>query len=296
MIKLFCDMGADIPKNLIEKYDITVFTMAISDGDNEYILGENIDRLKVFKEMKEGVVFNTSQVTYKDYYDKFKQEVSKGNEVLYISLSSGITGTYNTAIMAKNAVLEEMDARIELIDSFNAVFGYGSMVIKSAKMIRENKSLDEILKLLNFLKKHIRYAFTVEDLKYLYRGGRLSKTKYFLGNLLNVCPILDVSKEDGTLRVVDRIRGKKNLNKKLFENVKSHIADIDVLKKQTLFVFHGDCENKALELKEFLQNELDVDDVKIYTVEAVIGCHTGPDIFAVCYLDELYGKYDKFEA
>ena len=73
MIKLFCDMGADIPKNLIEKYDITVFTMAISDGDNEYILGENIDRLKVFNEMKEGVVFNTSQVTYKDYYDKFKE-------------------------------------------------------------------------------------------------------------------------------------------------------------------------------------------------------------------------------
>lgn len=293
MIKLFCDMGADIPKNLVEKYGVTVFTMAISDGEKEYILGKNIDKYKLFEEMKKGVKFNTSQVSYKEYYDSFKEEILKGNEVLYISLSSGITGTYNTAVMAKNTLSEEYgSARIEVVDSLNAVFGYGSMVIKIAKFIKENKTMDEVLEFAYFLQKHIRYVFTVEDLKYLYQGGRLSKTKYLLGNLLNVCPILDMSKEDGTLRIVDKVRGHKALKKKMLQNIQNHAKD---LKNQTIFVFHGDCEERAIELKEYLKTELENEDIVIYGIDAVIGCHTGPDIFAIGYLDELYGEYDKFE-
>lgn len=293
MIKLFCDMGADIPKDLMEKYNISLFTMIISDGDNEYILGKNIDRIKLFDEMKKGTKFQTSQVTYNEYYNTFKDTVSSKDDVLYISLSSGISGTYNSAILAKNAVLEEFkDANIYVLDSFGATFGYGFLVLKVAKMIKDGESIEEILKFVDFCKMHEQYLFTVDDLTYLYRGGRLSKAKFFIGSLLNVNPIMDISKIDGSLEMIDKVRGNKALKKKIIEIIKSKSKN---LKDQTLLVLHGNCLERAKEIKELLAKELDNDDILIFNVDAVIGCHTGDSILAISYLDELYGKYDKFE-
>lgn len=293
MIKLFCDMGADIPKDLVEKYEISVFTMMISDGENEYILGKDIDKYKLFDGMKKKIKFQTSQVTYNDYYNAFKKCVSNGVDVIYISLSSGISGTYSSAIMAKNKVLEEFkDGKIYIYDSFGATFGYGLLVLKVKKMIENNETIEEISKFIEFCKKNVEYLFSVDDLTYLYRGGRLSKTKFFLGNLLNVIPIMDISKKDGTLEMIDKVRGKKSLKKKMLERIKEKCKNY---KDQTIFVLHGDCLEKAEELKEFLIKELENEDIKIMGLDAVIGCHTGPDIIAVTYLSELFGKYDKFE-
>ncbi len=293
MIKLFCDMGADIPKKLIEKYDISLFTMMISDGKNEYVLGKDIDKYKLFDQMKKGINFHTSQVAYSDYYNAFKEAVSLGEEVIYISLSSGISGTYNTAIMAKNAILEEFkDAKIYIFDSFGATFGYGFVVLKVAKMLENNESIEEIIKLIDFHKKHGQFLFSAGDLTYLYRGGRLSKTKFFIGNLLNILPIMDVSKVDGTLEMIDKARGHKALKKKILEHIKQKA---DNFKDQTILFLQGDCLEKAVEFKEFLSKELQNDDIIISDIDAVIGCHTGPDIITVFYLDKLYGKYDKIK-
>lgn len=293
MIKLFCDMGADIPKDLIEKYNISVFTMMISDGEKEYVLGKDIDKYKLFDGMRKKIKFQTSQVTYNDYYNAFKECLSSGTDVIYISLSSGISGTYNSAVMAKNSALEEFkDGKIYVYDSFGATFGYGILVLKVAKMLENNESIEEISKFIEFCKKNVLYLFSVDDLTYLYRGGRLSKTKFFLGNLLNVIPIMDVSKKDGTLEMIDKVRGKKSLKKKLVDRLKENCKNY---KDQTIFVLHGDCLEKAQELKEFLVKELDNKDIVISDIDAVIGCHTGPSILAITYLSNLYGKYDKFE-
>lgn len=293
MIKLFCDMGADIPKDLIEKYNIGLFTMMISDGEKEYTLGKDIDKYKLFDEMKKGVNFQTSQVTYKEYYDAFKAEVLAGNTCLYISLSSGISGTYNTANMAKNAILEEFEnANIYIFDSVGATFGYGYFVLKVAKLIELGEDISEIIKFIEFSQKHINYLFSVEDLTYLYRGGRLSKTKFLIGNLLNICPVMHISKTDGTLEMIDKVRGHKALKKKISNIMLEKSKDLN---NQTLMVLHGDCLDKANDLKEFLVKELGNEDILIESIDAIIGCHTGPDIVAVIYLDELYGKCDRFE-
>ena len=195
--------------------------------------------------------------------------------------------------MVKNDLLDEFpEGKIHIIDSLGASFGYGVLAIKVAKMIEENESIQEILKYIDFYKKHINYIFTVDDLTYLYRGGRLNKAKFIIGNLLNICPILDISKDEGKLNFFDKVRGHKAFKKKLIDIIKSKS---DVLDKQTLVIFHGDCEDKANDLKELLMSEFNNDDILISGVDAVIGCHTGPSVLAIIYLDELYGKYDKFE-
>ena len=293
MIRLFCDMGADISKEIADKYNIGIFTMMVSDGNSEYVLGKDIDKYKLFDNMAKGTNYSTSQVSYKDFFDVFKNEIEKGNEIVYISLSSGLSGTFNTATIVKNSLLEEYpDAKIHVVDSLGASLGYGLMVIKSAKMIEEGKSIDEILDFLTFSQKHIKYLFSLDDLTYLYRGGRLSKTKFFVGSLLNINPILNISRTDGTLSMIDKVRGIKALKKKLLELLQK---DSDCLKGQSILILHGDCENKANELKDYLSTELNHTDIKIMGLDAVIGCHTGPSVVAVVYLDRLYGEYDFFE-
>ena len=292
MIKLFCDMGADIPKDLIEKNGITVLTMPISDGENEYTLGLDIDKFILFENMEKGVKYTTSQVSYKDFYDNFKREIDLGNDVMYISLSSGISGTYNTATMVRNTLIEEYpNANIYVLDSFGATFGYGFLVLKVANMIKENFNIEKILDFIEFSKKHINYLFSVDDLTYLYRGGRLSRTKYLVGSLLNINPILQLIKSDGTLSMVDKARGNKAFKRKLIELLKSKSNN---LQNQTLLVLHGDCRERAEEIKDLLISELNNNNILIYDVDAVIGCHTGPSVVVVVFLDELYGIYDNF--
>ena len=268
MIKLFSDMGADIPVEIAKKYKIQIFNMMVTDGENEYTLNSDIDKYKL-------------------------SEILDENEIIYISLSSGLSGTFNTANMVKNDLLDEFpNAKIHIIDSLGASFGYGALTIKVAKMLENEESLEEILKYIDFYKNHINYIFTVDDLTYLYRGGRLNKAKFILGNLLNICPILDISKETGKLNFFDKVRGHKAFKKKIIDIVKKKS---DCLDKQTIVILQGDCMDKANELKELLTKEFNNSDIIITGVDAVIGCHTGPSILAMVYLDELYGKYDNFE-
>lgn len=293
MIKLFSDMGADIPVEIAKKYKIQIFNMMVTDGENEYTLNSDIDKYKLFENMAKGIDYKTSQVSYKEFYDVFKSEILDENEIIYISLSSGLSGTFNTANMVKNDLLDEFpNAKIHIIDSLGASFGYGALTIKVAKMIENKESLEEILKYIDFYKNHINYIFTVDDLTYLYRGGRLNKAKFILGNLLNICPILDISKETGKLNFFDKVRGHKAFKKKVVDIVKKKS---DCLDKQTIVILQGDCMDKANELKELLTKEFNNSDIIITGVDAVIGCHTGPSILAMVYLDELYGKYDNFE-
>lgn len=293
MIKLFSDMGADIPVEIAKKYKIQIFNMVVTDGENEYILNYDIDKYKLFENMSKGVNYKTSQVSYKDFYDAFKDEILAKNEIIYISLSSGLSGTYNTANMVKNDLLDEFpDAKIYIIDSLGASFGYGALDIKISKMIEENESIEEILKYIDFYKKHINYIFTVDELTYLYRGGRLNKAKFIIGNLLNICPILDIVKDTGKLNLFDKVRGHKAFKKKIIDIIKNKSEFLD---KQTIIILQGDCEDKANDLKELLMEEFDNKDILISGVDAVIGCHTGPTVLAIVFLDELYGKYDKFE-
>lgn len=293
MIKLFSDMGADIPVEIAKKYKIQIFNMMVTDGENEYTLNSDIDKYKLFENMAKGIDYKTSQVSYKEFYDVFKAEILSENEIIYISLSSGLSGTFSTANMVKNDLLDEFpNAKIHIIDSLGASFGYGALTIKVAKMIENKESLEEILKYIDFYKNHINYIFTVDDLTYLYRGGRLNKAKFILGNLLNICPILDISKETGKLNFFDKVRGHKAFKKKVIDIVKKKS---DCLDKQTIVILQGDCMDKANELKELLTKEFNNSDIIITGVDAVIGCHTGPSILAMVYLDELYGKYDNFE-
>ncbi|BFT66322.1 DegV family protein [Parvimonas sp. KA00067] len=293
MIKLFSDMGADIPVEIAKKYKIQIFNMMVTDGENEYTLNSDIDKYKLFENMAKGIDYKTSQVSYKEFYDVFKAEILSENEIIYISLSSGLSGTFSTANMVKNDLLDEFpNAKIHIIDSLGASFGYGALTIKVAKMIENKESLEEILKYIDFYKNHINYIFTVDDLTYLYRGGRLNKAKFILGNLLNICPILDISKETGKLNFFDKVRGHKAFKKKIIDIVKKKS---DCLDKQTIVILQGDCMDKANELKELLTKEFNNSDIIITGVDAVIGCHTGPSILAMVYLDELYGKYDNFE-
>ena len=210
MIKIITDDGADVPVAFIEKYDLDILNISLNDGDNEYINGVNITKEDVYKGMRDGKVYKTAQVTLPDLIDSFTKYAKEGKETIYLPLSSGISGTYSTAIIARDQVLDEYpDAKIAVIDSLCAAFGQGMFVIKAAKLAHSGMEYDKLVETLEDLRYKQEHVYSVDTLEYLYRGGRISAASKIVGGLLNIKPILGLEKENGTLLSIDMQEGQK---------------------------------------------------------------------------------------
>lgn len=281
-VKIITDSASDLPEEIVKEYDIEVIPLLVYLGDAEYQDGETIKPKDLYENMRAKKVYKTAQAPLHLFIDAFKKYAAEGKECIYVGFSSGLSGTFASAVLARDQVLLEYpDFQVDLIDTKCASLGFGLVVLKAAQLGRAGKSRVDIVEAVKFYSKNMEHIFTVDNLEYLFRGGRVSRTAAVVGELLNVKPILDV--EDGKLVPVEKVRGSKKLYSRMIELIKERGMD---LTDQTIGISHGDDLAAAEEFKELLRQEVGCHKFLISFVGCAIGSHSGPGTLAIFFLKD----------
>ncbi|MDZ5470303.1 DegV family protein [Bacillus sp. 31A1R] len=282
-VKILADSASDLPLSFYQEYDIELFPLKVHLNDTEYEDLKTIDPKTVYNAIREGHVPKTSQASPLGFEEVFTKMAENNEDGIYIAFSSQLSGTYQTAVMILEQVKEKYpNFNLTIVDSKCASLGYGLVVKSAATMAKENKSKEEILRDVKFRTEHMEHLFTVEDLEYLAKGGRVSKASAFLGGLLNIKPLLNV--EDGKLVPIEKIRGKKKLLRRIIELMKERGHSLDI---QTVGISHADDEETALVMKKLVQEEFQTKDVFISSIGGAVGSHTGPGSISIFFLNKL---------
>lgn len=285
-IRILSDSGCDLPNEIIKEYDIEILPIILIKDDKEYLDKITVEPEKVYNDMRNGEVYKTAQIPPNIFDEKFRKYAEKGESVIYICFSSGLSGTYQTSLIAKQLILEEFpDFELEIVDSKAATSGFGLMVYEAAKMSKQGKNKEEILNMLEFYIDHMEHIFTVDNIEYLFRGGRVTKTQAFVGGLLNIKPVLNV--EEGKLVPLEKIRGKNKVIKRMLNIVEERSVE-GGLKNQTIGISHGDDVESALKIKSMIMENYGTKDFIITTIGGAIGAHSGPGTLAITFLNKKY--------
>ena len=248
-IKLICDSLCDAPKELIEQYDIDVVPLNIILGDKEYKEGIDISNDEFYKRMKEKTeVPKTSQATYiqfKEVFDKYKDDYS----IVCINGSSKSSGTYQSAVMAKN----DTEGDIHIFDTLTLSLGSAQFVVKACELIENNKDIkaEELIKHLEELRESVSLFFVPDTLEYLQRSGRATLTTATIGNLLKIKPIFTV--EDANIFILNKVRGKKHA---IHELVNLVVNKYDTLEDKNIIIGCGDNVDDFEKLKEEVNSKI----------------------------------------
>ena len=285
--KIITDSCCNLPEDQIDQLDLTVLPLVFMvDGQQHqsYLKGEVTDLQQFYTHMREGKVFTTSLPNLSDAEAEFEAILRSGEDVLYLGFSSGLSGTFEAIrILAEDLGQRYPDRTIFTIDTLAASLGQGLLVYYAAKMREEGKSLEQTAAWVNDNILHMCHWFTVDDLMFLYRGGRVSKTAAFAGSLLSIKPVLHVD-DEGHLIPVEKTRGRKKSIRHLFEHLKE--THFSPLSDQMLAISHGDCLDDALELKKMIEDEFGPQRWIINYVDPVIGAHSGPGTLALFFLGD----------
>ncbi|MDN7244419.1 DegV family protein [Planococcus shenhongbingii] len=282
-MRLFADSASDLPKQFFEDENLVLFPLRVHIGDKDYDDIRGIDSKKVFDAIRSGTHPKTSQVSPEEVLKAFEQLAKDGEEGYYISFSSELSGTYSTAVMVADQVREEYpDLKLTILDSKAASLGYGMLVKEAARLRSAGHPLNEIIEKTRLMAEHMQSLFTVEDLDYMAKGGRISKGSAFVGGLLNIKPLLHV--EEGKLVPIEKLRGRKKVIKRMVELMRERGTDWS---GQTVSISHGDDLEYAHLLKKEIEENLHPKQVEIYMIGSVIAAHTGPGTLAVFFLDQI---------
>ena len=282
-IKIITDSACDLSIDYIRKNDIDVAALMVN-LNGEFIpddLGQTLSHEEFYKAVREGAMPSTAQVNVGTFYELFINYAKKGEEILYIGISSALSGTVSSAITAKNMVLEEYkDAKIYIVDSLSVSLGEGALVYKAVEMLKNNISLEETVDYLESIKRKIIHAITVDDLNHLKRGGRISGTVAVVGGLLGIKPTLKIDNE-GRVVAGEKFKGRKKALKGLVNQIKTNGDNIE---DQTIFIGNADCIEDAIEVKKMILEENKVKDIVITSIGTVIGTHGGPGTLGVVFI------------
>lgn len=280
--KLVTDTSADLPRDYLEQNDITVLSLAyIIDGET-YGWENPMDDHEFYSKMRKGSMPTTSQVNMGDATELFEELIKEYDEILCVSFSSGLSGTYNSvAVAAQNVCEAHPQKKIRVVDTKAASLGQGLMVDYALKMRNEGKSLDETADFLEQNYNHFVHVFTVDDLNHLYRGGRVSRATAFVGTLANIKPILHVD-DQGHLINIGKVRGRKKSLIELVNLMEKKIGD-HVKDNQRIFISHGDSAEDAQFVAEEVKKRFGIDSFLINYVGPTIGAHSGPGTIALFF-------------
>lgn len=275
-----CDLNPKVAARY-EKLEILPLSYTISGETSLDNMTDPADVRAYYDRLRAGEVSTTSQIAPNAFYEAFRAHAQKGDAMLCLQFSSALSGTYGSACVARDMILEEYpDAVIEVVDTLSASAGQGLMVCDAADnraggmSVRENAA---------WLREHAqRYAqwFTVDDLHFLKRGGRCSPSAAFFGSMLSIKPVLHVSAE-GKLVARSKVRGRKQALRALAQK----FGELEAPKDQWVFISHADCEEDALTVKQELVSMYGCDPEKIVLsfVGPVIGSHAGPGTVALFF-------------
>ncbi|MFW6280255.1 MAG: DegV family protein [Halanaerobium sp.] len=281
MIALVTDSTCDLPDKIINNYNINVVPLTVHFGEDSYYDKQDLDTDQFYTLMESSSELpRTSQPSTGLFLEKYEELAKEYDQIVSIHISAALSGTCESARLAA-AHLE--NAEVEVIDSRTTSTGLGFLLIKAAELIEDGKSLVEIKNTIIEEREKVAIYFTVSELSYLEKGGRIGKAQAFLGSVLNFNPILELSSETGEVIPKEKIRGYKKTNKKIVELVSESIEDCS--RVNISYIFGKDSDN-YLQLKElindFIINKAELNlNIMENRIGTVLSSHTGPLVYGV---------------
>lgn len=278
---IVADSTADVPQTMVKEYGIHIVPMRLSFGEQSYVEGVDIT-VEEFYDMltKSKDLPSTSQTSPSQYVEIYRDLMQKypGSPIISIHISSGMSGTYQSALLAKTMLEEDLgvDVDITVIDSLCATYGFGLQVVLAARLARDGASAEEIRNEVERVGQTRRLYFLVDTLEYLQKGGRIRNAAAIIGTLLNIKPILSVD-EEGVIYPVDKMRGRKKAVARVIELFKNDFGD-----HKDINVAVCDAVNPegAEEIIELLSQHFTLHEVVRTSIGAVVGTHVGPGTVA----------------
>ena len=283
---LSCCSTADLSKERFEKRQIQYVCFHFELGGKEYLddLGASVPPEELYSRMIAGEDTKTSQVSVGDYEALFEKNLKDGKDILHVTLSSGISGTYNSACVARDELKERYpDRKIYLVDSLAASSGYGLLMETLADLRDSGMGIDELYRWAEENKLKLHHWFFSTDLTFFIKGGRVSKTAGFIGSVMNICPLLNVDFE-GKLIPREKIRTKKKVIARIVEQMEINAQDgLDYSGK--CFLSHSLCREDADAVAALVEEKFKKlnGKVAIFPIGATIGSHTGPGTVALFF-------------
>ncbi|WP_277586061.1 DegV family protein [Psychrobacillus antarcticus] len=282
-MRIFADSASDLPKAFFEVNNVLLAPLRVHIDEDEYedIIG--IDSSEVYAAIRAGKHPKTSQVSPELFLRLFEDLAKSGEEGLYIAFSSALSGTYSTAMMMREQLVETYpDLKLTIIDSQCASLGSGLVLKEAVRLRDEGMDNAQLIEKVRFHAEHMEHLFTVEDLDYLARGGRVSKASAFVGGLLNIKPLLHM--EDGKLVPIEKIRGRKKVLKRMLDLMEERGEKFD---EQIVAISHSDDEATALDLKQMIEERFQPKSIEIHRIGSTIGAHVGPGALSLFFLNKL---------
>lgn len=280
--KIITDSTCDLPKDYYKEHDLGVVHLSCLLDGVTYNNKNELDVYEFYKKMRNGSMPTTSQVNPEEAKEEMMKYIKEGREILYIAFSSGLSGSYQSAKIAADEILEDNpDAKIVVLDSLCASLGEGLMVHKAVQMRDAGCSLAETA---DYLQKHalnMMHLVTVDDLNHLYRGGRVSKATALVGTAIGIKPILHVNNE-GKLINIAKSRGRKKSLLTLVDMMAERIGSFKD-KNDIIFISHGDCEKDAQIVADEIKKRFGYNSFLLNHIGPVIGSHAGPGTVALFF-------------
>ena len=280
---LTTDNTCDLPRDLLEESGVAFLSLNYTVKGVTYDASNDMPPKTFYDLMREGEMPTTSQVNPDEAERFFRTCLREHDTILHIAFSSGLSGTYQSACIAAQIVMDDLpEKKIIVVDSQGASMGEGLMVHYAMKLRDEGKTAEETAAWLESNRKNFVHLFTVDDLNHLYRGGRVSRTTALVGTMLNMKPILHVD-DEGHLVALGKVRGRK---KSLTDLVDRMGELMEGFKNEIVMISHGDCLEDAEFVRDQIRERFGIESFLINYVGTVIGAHAGPGTVALFFLGQ----------
>lgn len=281
--KIITDFGCDLPEHITENLEIEIIPTALHIEGEPNVLSNEIDISDFYAKLRDKKMIKTSAVSIAAFEKSFGRAMAEGNDVLYIGMSSGLSGTFGAAKVAADTVLAEYPERkISFIDTHSGCGGEGLAVYLAALKKAEGASFEEVSAYMQDIGSRISTWFMVDDLFFLKRGGRLRAATAVVGSLLMIKPILGVN-EEGKLVANEKARGRKGAMEALIRKIEELCENP---KESIIMISHSDCMKDAVNFEMMIRTKWDVKDIIITDIGPAFGAHCGPDTIAVFFISK----------
>lgn len=295
--QIFTDSSADIAPEMLREWGVPYVNLLFTiDNDPKYLTNDEMSATEVYAKMRAGSMVKTSGASPESFKDAFIPYLEKGEDILYLAFSSGLSMTYQASVIAIDE-LKEMypDRTIITLDGLCASAGFGLLVYLALQKKKSGATIEETSEYVQECVPHLCHWFTVDSLKWLKAGGRVSPAAAFVAGVLDIRPVLHVD-FDGTLQNVMKVRGRKASIKALADKLGEHMLCLKEEKdpsipacfydNKEIFISHGDCEEDAKLLAEMIESRFGLKTNLITYVGPVIGGHSGPGTLALFFLGD----------
>ena len=277
---IYTDSSCDLPKDMVERFNLKVLQLEVIIDDNPPVLNNQLDIKDFYNQLREGALAKTAAVTPGYVEENMRKTLEEGRDILYLGFSSGLSTTYNNAVMMMEELQQEFPEReLYHIDTLCASLGQGLLVYYAALQKEKGVGIKELYDQIKVLKDQVHHQVTVNDLFFLKRGGRIDAVTAIAGSMLNIKPIIHMD-EKGCLQTIGKVRGRKNALKELITKMK---ANENLKFFDSVFICHSDCMEDARTLEQMVRENFQVSEVIIGDIGPVIGAHTGPGTVALFY-------------